>query len=48
MVEAALREADSDGNGSVSLDEFKELLAAHNTDLALFDPRLFIAKDGDD
>lgn len=39
-VDSALREVDADHDGSVSLDEFKELLAEHNSDLMLFDSRV--------
>jgi len=39
-LDSALREVDGDHDGAVSLEEFKELLAGHNSDLSLFDPRL--------
>lgn len=39
-VEAALREADSDGDGMVTLQDFEHMLAAYGGDLTLFDSRI--------
>lgn len=47
MVEAALREADTDHDGAVDLQDFKNFLASKTDDsLSLFDPRL--SRDGAD
>ena len=42
IVEAALREADVDHDGTVSLAELRDLLGSHDTDLELFDSRVVI------
>jgi calcium-dependent protein kinase len=39
MVDAAIREADSDGDGALSFGEFKSLLSNHESDLEFFDDR---------
>lgn len=39
MVDAAIREADSDGDGALSFGEFKTFLSNHESDLDFFDDR---------
>lgn len=40
LVDSAMREADSDGDGSVSFGEFKAFMQNHDTDLDIFDSRM--------
>ena len=48
IVDAALREADTDHDGAVDLQDFKKFLDSKTDDsLALFDPRLS-SRDGSD
>jgi len=39
MVDAAIREADSDGDGALSFGDFRSFLASHESDLQFFDDR---------
>jgi len=48
IVEAALREADGDHDGTVSLAELRKLLGSHETGLDLFDARVMFGGDDDD
>ncbi len=48
IVEAALREADGDHDGTVSLAELKELLKSHETGLDLFDARVVFGDDDEE
>ena len=45
MVEAALREADVDHDGTVSLKELQNLLGSHDIGLEYFDPRVVFDND---
>ena len=40
LVDSAMREADSDGDGALSLGEFKYFMGNHDSDLELFDSRM--------